>query len=172
MVKKTSILIFSLSVLCSLVCCDNQDNPDKIILEINTEEFASRHLCDFALLRERYIDSLRIENVFERESDSILIFLTIGIYQSEIVADSTVNEYVSYISIHMAEGSHQGVSIGDKFWWYPSDADSNGLTNIVFLRRNAFIAISCSIGYENLRALAKSIDNDVLNEASYIKFRI
>ena len=172
MVKKTSILIFSLSVLCLLVCCDNQDNPDRIITKIDTEELASRHLADFILLRERFIDSIRIESVFKRERDSVLVFLTIGIYQSEIVADSAVNEYVKFISIHMMEGPHQGISIGDKFWWYPSDADSNGLTNIVFLRRNAFIAISCSIGYENLRALAKSIDNDILNEASYIKFRI
>lgn len=106
MVNKTSILIFSLSVLCLLVCCDNQDNPDRIITEIDTEELASRHLADFILLRERYKDSLRIESVFKRESDSLLIHLTIGIYQSVIVVDSTANEYVSFISIHKKEYFH------------------------------------------------------------------
>ena len=172
MVMRISILIISVSVLCSLVYCDNQDNPDRIITEIDTEELASRHLADFILLRDRYIDSLRIESVFKRESDSVLVFLTIGIYQSEIVADSTANEYVSFISIHMNEGPHLGVSIGDTFWWYPSDADSNGLTNIVFIRMNTFITLSCSIDYEYLKALAKSIDDDIVNEETYIKFKI
>lgn len=172
MVTRISIFMIFVSVLYSLVYCDKQDNPDRIIAEIDTVELASRHLADFILLRERYIDSLRIESAFKRESDSVLVFLTIGIYKSETVADSTANEYVKFQSVAMNEGPHLGVSIGDTFWWYPSDADSNGLTYIVFIRKNTFITLSCSHDYDSLKALAKSIDDDIVNEETYIEFKI
>lgn len=171
MIRRKSVLIFSIAVMFVLSCCNKQDNQERIITGIDIEELANRNLADFILLRESSKDSVRTEFVFVRHSDSSTIFLQIGIYQLLEDAESAATAYLNYISIYMNEGNHQGVKIGDQFWWWPSDADFNNITNIVFLRRNAFITISCSYGYDSLKALAKSIDDDIVNEETYVSFR-
>jgi len=140
-----------------------------IITEIDEEEMAHRNLLNFNLQRERSVDSVRTEYVFKRERDSVIVFITIGLYKSAEDAENFAINYLNSISAYMEEGPHQGVLIGDKFWWRPTRADSNSLTNIVFLRKNALFSMS-SHSYKDLKTLAKLIDDDIVNEESYITF--
>lgn len=134
------------------------------------EEMAQRHLASFSLQRERSVDSMSTEYVFVRESNSADVFITIGLHQSAKDAEYIANNYLNGISLHMEEGPYQGVSIGDKFWWCAPTSDSNNVTNLVFLRKNALFIMS-SHSYEEIEELAKKIDDDIIKEESYITFR-
>jgi hypothetical protein len=171
MMKKIFILICCTVISCLFFCCSKQTNSDNMIItEIDEEEMAHRNLLYFNLIRESSVDSVRTEYVFKRERDSVIVFITIGLYKSGKDAENIAINYLNSISAHMEEGPHQGVLIGDKFWWWPTSADSNSLKNIVFLRKNALIIMSCSHTYRDLKMLAKSIDDDIVNEESYITF--
>jgi hypothetical protein len=162
-------LILCIAISCSLLFCDKQDNNETRIKKINMQELSLRHLPNFILVRERLRDSLKIEYVFKRESDSINVFITVGLHSSAENAENIANNYINSISILMKAGTHNGVSIGDKMWWWP-DADSNSLTNIVFIRKNALFIMS-SHGFRDLKSLAKKIDEDIVTGASYITFQ-
>lgn len=170
MINRIYILIGCLAVSCSVFFCDKEDNLRTIITKVDMEEMAHRHLPDFYLLLEGSIDSVTTEYVFVRESDSAEVSIRIGLYQSEENAENAAIKYLSLVSTVMEEGPHQGVSIGDKFWWL-APLDPNILTNIVVIRKNALIIFNCSYNYEELKKLAKLMDDDIANEESYIIFQ-
>jgi len=70
----------------------------------------------------------------------------------------------------MEERPHQGVLIGDKFWWWAPSQNPNILKNILFIRSNALFVMSCSRSYVELKTLAKKIDDDIIRKESYITF--
>ena len=172
MIRKIFVLICSAVISCSFFLCNNSDNIGIIISEIDMEEMAQLNLPDFNLVRERSFsfDSLRTEYVFAREGDSVNVFITVGLYQSEKDAEEIANDYLNDISIGMEEGTHQGVSIGDKFWWWAPGPDFINVANIVFIRKNALFIMS-SHEYDELMTLAIKIDSDILKKEFYIKFR-
>ena len=113
------------------------------------------------------MDSVRTEYVYDTEDESSLLFIRVGLYPSEQDAQSIANNYVNSTAASWDEGPHQGVYIGDKFWWR-TDMDTTILTGMVFTRKNALINM-ISHEYEQLKSLAIKIDNDILNGASYIR---
>jgi hypothetical protein len=170
MMNKIFILISCTAILCSLFFCSKQNSIETIIIKVDIEEMAQLYLSDFDLLRKRS-DSLETEYVFKRESDSVDVFITIGLYPSAEDAENAANEDFSYMAIIMEEGPHQGVLIGDKYWWWTPFQNSNIILNIVFIRENALFIMSCSHSYGELKPLAKKIDDDIIKKESYITFR-
>ena len=168
-VKRIFILIGCLTVHYSLFYCDGSDKVGNIICDIEMEQMAQLNLPDFSLLRESSIDSLRTEYVFYRMDDSVKLFITLGLYHSEQDVQDVANNYVNSISLYLDEGPHQGVSIGNKFWW-DTGSDPDVLTDIVFTRKNALFIMN-SRKYEDLKTLAIKIDNDIFNKESYIIFQ-
>ena len=168
MKEKIFILICCVTISSSLFFCNKQDNIETIITKVDMEEMAHRHLPYFNLLRERSKYVYGREYVFVRESDSANIFITIGLHQSEKDAENIANNYFSEISMVMKEGPHQGVTIGDKYWWLAPFQDSSILTDIVFIRKNALFIMS-SHSYEELKELAKKIDDDIIIDANYVE---
>ena len=167
MMRKFFICIYCTVVSCSFFFCNNSDNDCRIITEVNMEEMANMNLPDFHLVRESDKDSMRIEYVYNTEDESSLLFITVGIYQSESDAQNIAENFIYSTSAVWNEGPHMGVSIGDKFWWR-TEMDATILTGVVFTRKNSFFHMN-TIYYENLKTLAVKIDNDILNKASYIK---
>ena len=166
--KKIFILICYAVISYSLFFCSKQDNIETIITKVNIEEMAHMHLQYFNIFREgpKYIYGK--EYVFIREGDSANVFINIGLHQSEEYTENTADNYLNSISLVMKEGPHHGVYIGDKFWWWAPDGDSNNVTNIVFIRKNALFIMS-SHNYRELNTLAKKIDDDIIIKANYIE---
>ena len=174
--NKIVYTLISFIVIAFLIfSCDKQEsfNTDKhdsfndtIIKEIDMEEMAHRHLPGFGMTRKSSWDSLNIENVYFRESDSAKVFLSIGLHQSLEKAFEYSILYLNSISLYMLLGPYQEISIGNKYW-YSTTYDF--LTNLVFIRKNAFIRMS-SYSYKELGILAKKIDDDIVNRESYITF--
>ena len=160
-----------ITLSCLFTTCEKQNNSELLIEEINMTGMADKHLPDFYLLRERSIDSIRIEFVFKRESDSANIFFRTGIYSSTNQTKDIAEAYINSISLHMYEGPHQEVLIGDKYWWSENFLNNNELRNIGFIRKNVFVTMSCSHNYHELKALAINFDDDILKGDSYITFR-
>lgn len=167
-IRKTYIFIGCIAIMCSLISCDDGSSLDtRLVSEINMEEMAQLNLPDFNLVREGPKHYLGKEYVFVRESDATNVFITIGLHQSEIEAENIATDYLNDISMSMKDGPHQGVSIGDKYWW-ETGSDSDILTNIVFIGKNALFIMS-SHSYGELKTLAVKIDNDIFNNADYVE---
>ena len=154
-------------IICSLISCEKDYSTIPFITKFNVEAMADMHLPDFELIRARPRYRYGKDYLYKRESDNAYINISIGLHQSaeeaEIIAEYFIN---NSISAHMEEGPHQGVSIGDKYW-LSSPYDANNYNDIIFIRKNVFITIF-SPEYENLKILTTNIDNDILNNASYI----
>lgn len=171
--KKQFILILSITLSCLFLFCDDllkSNKQETIITNINMEEMAHRHLPGFSLLRQRAKGDLGTEYVFTNESDSVNVFITVGLHKSANDAENIVLDYLDGISMGMEKGPIPGESIGDKLWWLAPYSDTNIVTNIVFIRKNAHFEMSSHKGV-NLKTLAKAIDDDIINEASYITFK-
>jgi hypothetical protein len=134
------------------------------------EEFAIKLLPDFKLIRERPFDSLSTEFEFKRESDSVHVFINIGLYHSDAEALNIATEYLKEISALMAEGAHNGLIIGDKYWWWTPGSNYDIVIDLVLLRKNGLFIMSCSTNFKDLETLAKEFDDDILKEESYITF--
>jgi hypothetical protein len=171
MIKKLFILVLCTAISWSFFFCESLLDFNKIeplITKIDMEEMAHRHLSGFSLARKSSRGILGTEYVFKRESDSVNIFITIGLYQSAEDAENVASDYFNDISMRMEKGPIPGESIGDKLWWWAPRSDPKNVTNIVFIRYNVLFLMS-SHKYKELKVLAKAIDNDILGNASYIK---
>lgn len=171
MIKKIFILVLCTAISCSFFFCESLLDFNKIeplITKIDMEEMAHRHLSGFSLARKRSMGILGTEYVFKRESDSVYIFITMGLHQSAEDAENVVSDYFNDISMCMKKGPIPGESIGDKLWWWAPLPDSKNITNIVFIRYNVLFLMN-SHTYKEVKVLAKAIDNDILGNASYIK---
>jgi len=173
MQKKIFISILFIALLCFVLSCDDlfkSKDDEKIITNINMEEMAQRHLPGFSLLRQRDKGDWGTEYVFTNENDSANVFITVGLHESSKTAENTVLEYLGEISMVMDDGSIPGETIGDQLWWLAPYSYTNIVTNLIFIRKNAHFEMSSHKGV-NLIILAKAIDTDILNKASYITFK-
>lgn len=166
--RKVLVLTSCVVVSYLFLFCNKNEENHALIEGIDVMTMAQMHLPDFNLVRERP-DSLETEYVFRRKTDPVNVFITVGLYPSMLDAENAANEDFKYMSIRMEEGAHQGISIGDNFWWNALNY-SDTLINIVFIRKNALFIMSCSNNYGELQALAKKIDDDIVNEEHYITF--
>ena len=169
------ITIFLLTVLIFILCffcfCKEpiKTTPQEtIITKIDMEEMQHRHLSDFNLIRERPKGITGTEYFFKRESDSVLVFITVGLHPSAKDAEDIALDYLNGIALAMVEGPIQGESIGDKLWWWAPTSHPDNVTNIAFIRKNALFIMDCSDGYNELPILAKAIDDDIVKGESYI----
>jgi hypothetical protein len=144
-------------------------NSFSVITKVDMKEMAFKHLPDFDLIRARPKANLGKEYVFFRESDTACVYITISLHQSGENAENITNNYLKYISVVFNEGPYQGVSIGDKFWWWAPFKDNSILKNIIFIRENAPFIMSCSENYGELKLLAQKINNDIIMNANYIE---
>lgn len=143
-------------------------DSDKYITRFDTDLMAKKHLTNYTLVRKRGKWNYGREYVFRLNNDEANIFLTVGLHPSTEVAENIAKSFLNGISIRMTEGTHNGISIGDKFWWF-SGSDPSTITDIVFIRNNSLIIMSCSRNYSDLRELAKLIDDDIIMGALYVK---
>ena len=172
MKKHLFILILLIVLLCLFFTCDkifNTKKQETIITNIDMEEMAHRHLSGFSLLRKGSNGDIGTEYVFTSESDSVNVFIIVGLHESGKDAENVVLDYLNGISIGMKNGPIPGESIGDKLWWWSPNSDPNDVTNIVFIRENALFIMSCW-NNEKIKTLAKAIDDDIIGKASYITF--
>lgn len=103
------------------------------------------------------------------------IHIRIGVYSSVNEAEEEVMMYLTewYTGI-LHPGPIQSINIGDNCWWASGIySDQMTLSNITFVRKNAFISLSTSEVnqqkyYPELLALAQIIDNSLMQGASYV----
>ena len=168
-----------LIVFLTFNACKKSDNsiaPVHDIESIDIKEMAKIHLKDFSFVRERLFYQLDTEYVFNRDSDKENIFITIGICPSAEMADSILNKYLSEMAGAPQNSPFQGTLVGDKFWWIAYTYNSiPHVTNVFFIRRNVYFMLSINnnagLIYAALIDLAKQLDDDILNRASYITYR-
>ena len=166
MIKRTFKFICCLAVFSLFFYCNNSDNYCRIITEINMVEMGQINLPGFHLFGEGELEELTIYN-YDTVDNSALLIIQVGIYQSEQDAQDAANEFVDNSSAYLQEGPHQGISIGNNFWWHTSGEDLNTLLALVFTRKNVMFVLDAP-KFKNAKTLAVTIDNDTLNKASYI----
>jgi len=167
-----------IAVLIFQICCGNvqgiltasNNNNNNFITKFDAEAMAKKNLNDFVLVRKRAKWNLGREFVFQKSDDPINVFLTIGLHQSPGEAEAVALDYLNEISIRMTEGPLVGLTIGDKLWWWSPNSDSNKVTNILFIRENALFILS-SHSFTKLKDLAKTIDDDITERATYITIK-
>lgn len=141
-----------------------------LVTRVDMEEMARRHLVDFSLVSKRPIWNYGREYVFRRESDKATVFVTVGLHPSVGEVEELVLDYLNSISAVMRKGPIIGELIGDNGWWLSPSFAPHIVTNIVFIRKNALFILS-SHNYEEMKELAKAIDNDLMGAAFYITIK-
>jgi hypothetical protein len=171
--SKIFLLISGCMIFWLLFSCDKEKdsiNIESVVTRVDIEEMAKMHIPDFYLYNKYLRGITGTEYSFVRYSDSADISITIGLYKSAEIAENIANNFFNNISAGFNEGPHQGVSIGDKFWWFGgSGLDYDNLMGIVFIRKNALFIMGCYYNYGELKTLAKKIDNDIINNADYVE---
>lgn len=137
------------------------------ITRFDADLMAKEHFTDYKFVRKRGKWNYGREFVYKINNNEANVFISVGLHPSAEIAEKIATSYLNSSSIRMKEGAHKGISLGDKFWWY-AGSDSNNLTNIVFIRKNSLILMSCSLSYSDLKSLAKKIDGDLIIGASYV----
>ena len=144
----------------------NADNK-QFIIGVNVEQMANKYLEGFELVRKNTKWLYGREYVYQLEPSQTNIFITIGIFPSDDIAERVALDYLDDISIHMPEGAYEDIMIGDRFWWWTPYNESGALTNIVFIKRNALIMMNSNT-FEDLITLAKNIALDIDQQEPYI----
>ncbi len=163
------IAAFIFQIYCSdaggILGSSHSDCP---IVKFDAVQMGQQNLPGFDLVRSRAQWNCGREFVFQRASDQVTIHLTIGLHQSPTAANDVALDYLNEISIKMMEGGLGNAQIGDKFWWWSPNSDSENVTNILFLKENALFILS-SHSYKNLVDLARTLDEDIKRKADYLK---
>lgn len=73
---------FVLLLIVSSACNQDFDDPKWMVVRMNIEQMAARHLSDFELVRSRLNYSFGREYVFSSEYDAGTVFVQIGLYSS------------------------------------------------------------------------------------------
>ena len=161
------LLTFSVLQIYSIkaqeVIAVNKEN--RYVTRFDADEMVKKHLTDFNLLGKRAIWNRG--RMFEYQNNNAQkVSILVGLHPSANDAEVIALDYLNYISMAMKKGPIEGESIGDKLWWWSPSSDPNNVTNIVFIRKNALFIIS-SHSYKKIKALAKAIDEDIINRESY-----
>ena len=142
-----------------------------LVAQIDIQKMRQLYLSEFQLVRETIRqDYLGTEYIFKRESDSEILIMQIGIEKSDKDAQADILYYLKDISGVLTSGPHLGVSVGDEYWWRAKFEHANLLEHIAFVRKNVLITMETT-NYDELESLAKKIDDDILNRASYITYK-
>ena len=167
--------LFSIALFLSLflsfnACKEKEENPVEqvpLVESIDIKGMAKIHLKDFSFVEKRLFYQLDTQYRFSGNNKEF-ISIVLGIYPSQVAADSSLNQYFSEMAGVPIKGSYQGIEIGDSFWWLTGAM--NQVSNVWFIRRNAMFMMS-GIRFDGLVDLAKKIDDDILKEASYVKLK-
>lgn len=164
------ITTISIFISCENLSDSNSKNDARYITKFDVEEMARQYLVDFSLIRKHPTWNRGREYVFNRESNKALIFIKVGLHPSVREVEELVLDYLNSISMVMKEGPVMAEPIGDNLWWAAESSDSSMVTHILFIRKNAFISLH-SYSNIDLKALAKSIDDDIMKGASYLTLK-
>lgn len=167
-IKILLLIIFNLIINLNLLIAQGKITnsvKDKFITKLDASQIAESHFPNSQLIRKTAKWNCGREYVYKLNNNAN-IFITVGLHQSYTSVYDVANQYLNDISIRMVEGLEQ-VKIGDKFWWWATNNDTNVITNIVFIRKNALFILS-SQNYNGLLNLAKLIDEDISNKEKYI----
>ncbi|MDZ7263000.1 MAG: hypothetical protein ONB16_00355 [candidate division KSB1 bacterium] len=167
MQRKIYILIICIFLYFS---CERNSNPisyndNVFITKIDIEGMMKKHLPDFRIVRKRARWKEGREFVFVNDKHNI--FIRAGIHSSKAKVQEIAEEYNNSCWIRPIEDTNKIWGIGDKCWWMP-DIDSPDTVQYQFIRNNIFIIVN-SHNYPDILSLTKSIDQDILNDADYIK---
>jgi hypothetical protein len=172
--RKICLFLSFIYILGAFCFCKKEQNKepfDSIVTRMDIQKMRELYLSDFQLVRETVRpDYLGTEYVFQRESDSVGFYMTVGIAESDKVAQVSLSNLLKEVSMVMTSGPHLGISVGDEYWWLAKYDDESILINIAFVRKNVLITMGGGNHYDKLESLAKNIDNDILKKASYIDF--
>jgi len=168
-IRTLSCLVLLLVLFTSFYACKKSEEPNKPLKNIESidiKEMAKIHLKDYSLKREGFFNGLDTQYVYTSNNGEA-IYIVLGIYPSQAAADSSLNQYFSEMAGVPMKESYEGIEIGDSFWWLTGAIK---VSSVYFIRKNAMFMISSS-KYDGLVDLAKKIDDDILNRASYITYR-
>ena len=138
---------------------------------------------DEKMLRDKYFKAFEIQGVtnlrwetgieynFCRVADTSFVSIRIGLYPSVREAEEAVLDGLNGGTAWMNEGPIQSEQIGDTIWYTTTETALHGeiIILVTFIRYNAVFTLCCMDGEVDLLSLAKSIDQDIQNGASYLK---
>jgi len=159
----SSFHIFSLKA--QEISADNK--VDKYVTKFDADGMAKKYLADFNLVEKRVMWNQGRRFVYLKENDQIKISIQVGLHPSAKDAEDIALDYLKFISMSMKKGQINGESIGDILWWWSPNSDQTNVTHILFIRKNALFMIY-SYSYKEIKALAKAIDDDIINEEPYL----
>lgn len=168
----TLFSIIFLSALGSLDLKAQEYKNDSYISRFDADIMSKKYLKDFELVRKRASWNYGRVFVYRNSKANECIFITIGLHSSADAANNIANNYLNEISVRMSSGQYDKKLLGDKFWYLTSSNDSNSITNIVFLRKNALLILSCSPTFRELFQLAKKIDEGITNGDSFVNMNL
>ncbi len=154
------------------ISCENifksKNEDKKYITNYDVEGMKEKLLPNFKLVDKnarmymgrdfRFQDSTTTDNYVE---------FRIGIHPSSNDANKFALNYINWSAGIPQEDSNNILGIGDRCWTMTFESDT---TSYLFLRTNiCCLVLSHSLGNLQLRELARSIDEDIVNNADYIK---
>lgn len=168
--KKTTCLIIIFTFLfisCENLLKSNIENK-KYITKYDVEGMKEKLLPNFKLVDKnarmymgrdfRFQDSTKTDKYVE---------FRIGIHPSNDDANKFALDYISWSAGIPQEDSNNILGIGDRCWIMPFGSDT---TSYLFLRNNiCCLVLSHSFDNLQLQELVRSIDEDIVNNADYIK---
>jgi len=144
----------------------SKSNDEMRIAMYDIEGMRAKLLSNFELVRKNARMNEGYEYRFKNMSDtSETVSIRIGIFQSQSEALDLAIERMNWFSAVPHEDTLKVLGIGDRCWSMPMPGQT-----YLFSRSNVFINVnSSSIPNSQLLELTRSIDNDIINNADYIK---
>lgn len=161
------LLIFIIIPNLNLISAQTK-NEETFVTKFDADLMSKKYLVDFKFVRKNASWNLGREFVYESNKDKEYIFITIGLHSSSEAANDIVQSYLKGISGRMVDGINNKILLGDKFWWWSPNLDSSNITNIIFIRKNSLFILSCSQNFKDLMAIAKNIDQSIINNESFV----
>jgi len=148
---------------------------DSLVSGFTMEEFASKYLPGFQIVKKRILDQNGRIFSLKRESDSMMISIRVGVYSSVFEAEEKTMTFLTelYTGV-LTQGPIKDKYIGDNCWWASNVNTADGMiTNITFIRKNAYFSIDTFDiipyrYYPALLSLAQIIDDSLMKGASYV----
>lgn len=143
------------------------------VSSLNVQACAERYLPNFLVSPKPVI--WHYGKLYRCSYYSTSVGIQIGIYQDVQEAEESALENLNGLTAYFMEGPIKGISVGDNCWWYKGVYEGESeprIEGVAFLRKNIFMMISTNMGqrdyFKDILPLCQSIDNDLLNGASYL----
>ncbi len=165
--------VFGLLIFVFLcISCENilksNDGNKKYITKYDVEGMKEKLLPNFKLFDKNVRMYMGRDYRFQDSTttDKYVEF-RIGIHPSKDDAIKFALDYIGWSAGIPQEDSNNILGIGDRCWIMTLGSDT---TSYLFLRNNiCCLVLSHSLGNLQLRELVRSIDEDIVNDADYIK---